>query len=179
MTTPTEINDVLQGGPPPVITVNEPINAPRRGPGRPPGSKNRSSNDGPPPRGPQARVIPDLPRKAGKKDYRAGIEGSVILIGDLIERIVNPVDGQIIKAHAKDIATGWNNLAAENASVAKVLDALTGGSAWGAALMPTMSMALAIAANHNALPNLGGMFAPPASQTVPSENATASGNPTG
>lgn len=165
----------------PTITVNESVNPPRRGPGRPPGAQNRKATDGPKPQGPAPRsILPEgMPKTRGKKNYATGIEGTLLIIGKLVSDIVNPADGAIISEHAKPIAEGWNTLAQENASVAKVLDSLTEGSAWGAALMPTMSLAIAIAANHGALGKFGSMFGNTAAQPVRSEDATASGNPPG
>lgn len=175
-------HDVAMGNiPQPTITVNEPVNAPRRGPGRPPGTKNRTSSSSPRPEAPEARkILPDnMPRTRGKKNYATGIEGSLLIIGKLVADIVNPVDGQLITEHAKPIAEGWNTLAQENASVAKVLDSLTSGGAWGAAIMPTASLAIALAANHGALGAFGSMFAKPPSGGLPSEDASTVGNPTG
>lgn len=178
MSEPTA-HDVAMGNvPQPTITVNEPVNPPRRGPGRPPGAKNRTSSSGPRPEAPEARrILPDnMPRAKGKKNYATGIEGSLLIIGKLVGDIVNPVDGQIISEHAKPIAEGWQTLAWENPAVAKVLDSLTSGGAWGAALMPTASLAIAVAANHGALTRFGSIFAGPPTGGVSSENATTDGN---
>lgn len=165
-----------------VVHIPEP---PRRR-GRPAGSKNRvreseatTQADAPGPR-PATRA----PSARGKKDYRAQLEGSLLLIGDTVEQLVNPVDGQIIKAYAKNVAEGWNRLAQDNASVAKVLDSMLTGSAWSAAVMPTLGMAMAIAANHGALNGIGArigsmMGGSTQGEAVASEDATASGNSPG
>lgn len=159
---------------------------PPRRRGRPAGSRNKpkeSESFTPAQDGPSPRPATRAPSAKGKKDYRPQLNGMLLLIGDTVEQLVNPVDGQIIKAYAGNVAEGWNRLAQDNANVAKILDSMLTGSAWSAALMPTLGMAMAIAANHGALNGLGarigGMMGSNTSDGgVASEDATASGDPT-
>lgn len=176
METPGMIRDPETA--PEVMHVNASAEPPRRGRGRPPGSTNRPK-DGATPKAPQTRTLPDMPRARGKKNYATGIEGALLIVGKLVGDIVNPTDGALISAHAKDIAEGWNTLANENAAVGKFFDSFNGTSAWGAALMPTMSLAIAVAANHGQLGKLGSLFGSAPSGGIPSEDATASSHSPG
>lgn len=62
-------------------------------------------------------------------------------------------DGQVIIANAEQVAEATATLADENAQVAKALDAMTTGGAWGAFLIALCSMILPILAHHNLVPS--------------------------
>lgn len=54
----------------------------------------------------------------------------------------------IIATGAPEMARAWAKLASENASVRRILNQLLEGSAWGAVVISTLSVAVPIAAHH-------------------------------
>lgn len=61
-------------------------------------------------------------------------------------------DGMVIATRAEDVAEATATLADEVPAVAKALDAMSTGGAYGAFLMALMSMLLPILAHHKVLP---------------------------
>lgn len=82
-----------------------------------------------------------------------------------------------IAGHAESLASSWVDLAQNNPNVAKVLDSLVTGGAWGGVIMTHAFVALPVAAHHNLIPGpvgerVGMMFG-----LAPSEPSTNGANP--
>jgi hypothetical protein len=72
------------------------------------------------------------------------------------------IDGQIILANAEAVAEATATLADENAQVAKAIDGLSTGGAWGAFIIALCGMIIPMLVHHNLVPAfLGTMFVPP------------------
>jgi hypothetical protein len=60
--------------------------------------------------------------------------------------------GQVVVLNAERLARAWSDLAAQNATVRKALEALLMGSAWGTAIGSTAMVAVPILARYGVLP---------------------------
>ncbi|WP_433478139.1 hypothetical protein ACQPZP_14560 [Spirillospora sp. CA-142024] len=86
-----------------------------------------------------------------KKDYTADLTGLVQTLWGATAAFA-PADAGAIQVHGPGLVKAWNDLAAENAQVAKGIEWLTTGSAYGAVVMTTAPLVLQLLANHGVLP---------------------------
>lgn len=99
----------------------------------------------------QPRVT--APKKAaGKKDYTADLKGLVQTLWGATAAFA-PADAGAILIHGEPMVKAWNDLAAENAQVAKGIEWLTTGSAYGAVVMTTAPLVMQLLVNHGAVPH--------------------------
>ncbi len=73
--------------------------------------------------------------------------------------VTAPADAAAVKTHAPGMVKAWNALAQENQAVARGIEWLTTGSAYGAVVMATVPLVLQVLANHGRLDHrqLGGL----------------------
>lgn len=112
---------------------------PKKAPGgRPP--KNKAE---------QPRVTaPTKSTAPGKtKDYTQELTG-VVQLGWGVLASLSPADAGALKISGPGMVTAWNNLAMENATVARGIEWLTTGSAYGAVVMATAPLIMQVLANH-------------------------------
>lgn len=91
------------------------------------------------------------PKGAAAKDYTADLTGLVQTLWGATAAFA-PADAGAIQVHGPGLVKAWNDLAAENASVARGIEWLTTGSAYGAVVMTTAPLVLQLLANHGVLP---------------------------
>lgn len=119
--------------------------------------------DGTPRKGPQGRRPKDddgsgAPRvKAPSPKQAAGPKASVDFTKELtgltqlawgVLATISPADAGAVRLVGPGMVTAWNGLAQENAQVARGIEWLTSGSAYGAVVMATAPLVLQILANH-------------------------------
>jgi hypothetical protein len=126
---------------------------PKRDPDAPYGR----TRDGRPKKGPGGRPAKDKPRverpKAAiaKRDYTEELTGVVQLAWGVLAPMA-PADAAAVKMSGPGMVQAWNALAQENAQVARGIEWLTSGSAYGAVVMATAPLVLQVLANHNRIP---------------------------
>ena len=117
------------------------------------------TKDGKPKRGPggrPARARAEQPRVASptaagvKKDFTRPLTEVVQLAWGVLAG-TSPTDAAAVKLAGPGLVSAWNNLAQENAGVARGIEWLTSGSAYGAVVMATAPLLMQIAANHGRL----------------------------
>lgn len=93
------------------------------------------------------------PKKAAgaKRDYTADLTGLVQTLWGATAAFA-PADAGAIQVHGPGMVKAWNDLAQENSQVARGIEWLTTGSAYGAVVMTTAPLILQILANHQVLP---------------------------
>lgn len=139
----------------------------------PPGSLHTASDEGsrdkPPRRAASRRAAgsasssasiaePDR-RPASIRKIEDGLTNTFVLAG-LGLSMIDAFDGQVIALNAKRLSRAWADLAQQSPQVRKALEALLGGSAWGAALGQTAMVAVPILVRHGYAPiNLAAMAA--------------------
>lgn len=118
------------------------------------------TKDGKPKRGPggrPAKAKADQPRVAAKaaggtpKDFTQPLTEVVQLAWGVLAT-TSPADAAAVKTAGPGLVSAWNNLAQENATVARGIEWLTTGSAYGAVVMATAPLVLQVMANHGRLP---------------------------
>lgn len=114
--------------------------------------------DGTPKKGPGGRPPKDKPRVAGpkaaqvKKDFTQPLHELVQLAwGTLVP--FSPADAGAVKLAGPALVSAWNTLAQENATVARGIEWLTSGSAYGAVVMATAPLVFQVLVNHGKLPH--------------------------
>jgi hypothetical protein len=113
---------------------------PKKAAGRP--RKDRAS---------QPRV--QAPKQAqAKKDYTEDLTGLVQTLW-MATAAFAPADAGAIQVHGSNVVKAWNDLAQENASVAKGIEFLTTGSMYGAVVATTAPLVMQLLVNHNVLPH--------------------------
>lgn len=140
----------------PEPTDPEPPAPPRRDPEAPYGR----TKDGKPKKGPGGRPPKDKteqprmqkPRSAPRKDYRQPL-ADVVRLGWGALAVASPADAAALSLHGPRMVEAWNDLAQENAAVARGIEWLTTGSAYGAVVMATVPMVLQVMVNHRYLPH--------------------------
>ncbi|WP_301177228.1 hypothetical protein [Actinomadura geliboluensis] len=114
---------------------------PKKGPG------------GRPPK-PKAQTKAERPRvQANRSRDFTGPLNDVLRLGWGVLAISAPADAGALKVHGPGMVEAWNALAQENATVARGIEWLTTGSAYGAVVMATVPMVLQVLANHGRLPH--------------------------
>jgi hypothetical protein len=109
--------------------------------------------DGRPKKGPGGRRPKEKPRvtepKAGvvKKDYTEELTGITQLAWGILAT-TSPADAGAVRLHGQGMVAAFNGLAQENAQVARGIEWLTSGSAYGAVVMATAPLIFQIMANH-------------------------------
>ena len=93
------------------------------------------------------------PKKAAgaKRDYTKDLTGLVQTLWGATAAFA-PADAGAIQVHGPGLVKAWNDLAQENSQVARGIEWLTTGSAYGAAVMATAPLVLQLLANHGVLP---------------------------
>lgn len=110
---------------------------PKKGPGgRPPKAKTASKAE--------------RPRTITRKDFREPLT-DLTRLGWGVLAVSSPADAAALQLHGPGMVEAWNALAQENATVARGIEWLTTGSAYGAVVMATVPMALQVLANHRRL----------------------------
>jgi hypothetical protein len=110
---------------------------PKKGPGgRPPKKKAE-----------QPRVAAPTAAQGVKKDFTEPLTGLVQLAWGVLAT-TSPADAGAVKVAGPGMVTAWNNLAQENAQIARGIEWLTSGSAYGAVVMATAPLVFQIMANH-------------------------------
>jgi hypothetical protein len=100
---------------------------------------------------PRARTRTAAPPRSAKPDHTASVLNLLEMVGAVVG-FASPIDAVIIDERAPAVARAWGDLAAKNASVARVLERLGQPSVWSEAVMQTAMMVGTIAAAHNMLP---------------------------
>lgn len=112
---------------------------PKKGPG------------GRPPKKATAERKAEKPRvQAARKDFREPLTDLTRLAWGVLA-ISAPADAGALQLHGPGMVEAWNALAQENAQVARGIEWLTTGSAYGAVVMATVPMVLQVLANHGRL----------------------------
>lgn len=113
--------------------------------------------DGSPKKGPGGRppkkdqqVKAEKPRVQTRKDFTGPLD-DLARLGWGVLAVSSPADAAALKVHAPGMVQAWNALAQENAAVARGIEWLTTGSAYGAVVMATVPMVLQVLANHGRL----------------------------
>lgn len=120
---------------------------------------------------------PKMPKVGpGKANLERRFAASLATIG-LGVRMLCPVCGDTFIAGTEEMARGWSGVAAENESVRQVMEALSGGGAWGMAVMSTLTVLIPMAGHHGLVPGrvasaLGGH------DHLPGDGAEANGSGT-
>lgn len=93
------------------------------------------------------------PKKAAgpKRDYTADLTGLVQTLWGATAAFA-PADAGAIQLHGPGMVKAWNDLAQESSQVARGIEWLTTGSAYGAVVMTTAPLVLQLLANHGAVP---------------------------
>lgn len=113
---------------------------PKKAAGRP--RKDRAS---------QPRV--QAPKQAEvKKDYSDDLTGLVQTLWAATAAFA-PADAAAIQMHGPNVVKAWNDLAQENAQVAKGIEWLTTGSMYGAVVATTAPLVMQLLVNHNVVPH--------------------------
>lgn len=99
----------------------------------------------------QPRVQTPKKPAAAKKDYTSDLKGLVQTLWGATAAFA-PADAGAIQLHGPGLVKAWNDLAQENTNVARAIDWLTTGSAYGAVVMTTAPLIMQILANHQVLP---------------------------
>lgn len=86
-----------------------------------------------------------------KKDYTQDLTGLVQTLWGATAAFA-PADAGAIQMHGPGMVKAWNDLAQENAQVAKGIEWLTTGSAYGAVVMTTAPLVMQLLVNHGVLP---------------------------
>jgi hypothetical protein len=115
------------------------------------------TKDGTPKRGPGGRPAKakkaDAPRVTSPtaagvaKDFTEPLTGLVQLAWGVLAT-TNPADAGAVKLAGPGLVNAWNALAQENATVARGIEWLTSGSAYGAVVMATAPLVMQVMANH-------------------------------
>jgi hypothetical protein len=119
--------------------------APKARTARKPRSTGRSA------RAPRARTRTPSPSRTAKPDHTASVLNLLEMIGTVVA-FTSPLDAVIIEHQAPAVARAWGDLAARNASVARVLDRLGQPSVWSEAVMSTAMLVGALGSAHKLLP---------------------------
>jgi hypothetical protein len=115
------------------------------------------TKDGKPKRGPGGRPSRDKPRvekpKAAqsKRDFTEPLTG-VVQLGWTVLAPTAPADAAALKLAGPGMVAAWNQLAQENATVARGIEWLTSGGSYGAVVVATVPFVLQLMANHGRLP---------------------------
>jgi hypothetical protein len=88
---------------------------------------------------------------ATKKDYTQDLTGLVQTLWGATAAFA-PADAGAIQLHGPGMVKAWNDLAQENTNVARAIDWLTTGSAYGAVVMTTAPLVMQILTNHKVIP---------------------------
>lgn len=113
---------------------------PKRAPGRP--RKDKAA-------APRVQKPPQAAKPS--KDYTRDLTGLVQTLWGATAAFA-PADAGAIAVHGPGMVKAWNDLAKENAQVARGIEWLTTGSAYGAVVMTTAPLVMQILANHQVLP---------------------------
>jgi len=116
--------------------------------------------DGTPKKGPGGRppkakqqVKAEKPRmQSARRDFTGPLTEVTQLAWGVLA-VSSPADAAALKFHGPGMVEAWNALAQENATVARGIEWLTTGSAYGAVVMATVPMILQVMSNHGRLPH--------------------------
>jgi hypothetical protein len=86
-----------------------------------------------------------------KRDYTRDLTGLMQTLWGATVAFA-PADAGAIQVHGEPMVKAWNDLAQENAQVARGIEWLTTGTAYGAVVMTTAPLVLQLLANHGVLP---------------------------
>jgi hypothetical protein len=109
--------------------------------------------DGTPKKAPGGRPAKEKPHvtapKAAqlKKDFTEELTGLTQLAWGVLAT-TSPADAGAVKLAGPGMVAAWNGLAQENAQIAKGIEWLTSGSAYGAVVMATAPLIFQVMANH-------------------------------
>jgi len=102
------------------------------------------------------------PKGSGRKTDLEKDLGQLFMTLALLGSMVNQYDGMVIANNAPQMAAAWAALARQNPQVEKVLRSLMSGGAFGAVVITTLPVIIAISANHGLLPEqVGAMVGAP------------------
>lgn len=111
---------------------------------KPIGNRRKQTSDGVPKQGTRGRPNKHNQRKE-KLQSLLGTVGSAVCMFELH-------DGSVIIAHAEAVAEATATLADENVHVAKAIDSMSVGGAWGGFMLALASMIIPILVHHNLVP---------------------------
>lgn len=141
---------VIEDYPPPMLADTAPL--PEVEPEAPkPRTRKPRSGSARTARAPRARTRTAAPPRTAKPDHAASVLNMLEMVGTVVG-FASPIDSVIIEHQAPAVARAWGDLAARNASVARVLDRLGQPSVWSEAVMSTAMLVGALASAHNMLP---------------------------
>lgn len=109
------------------------------------------------------------PKKIGRTptgELKTKLAQLISTIGGLV-CMANVYDGTVIIQGAPALSEAYCDLAKDNPKLAKALEGLTRGGAYGAVIAATLAVAIPIAANHKLIPDsVASVFAPDMAATV-------------
>lgn len=111
---------------------------PKKGPG------------GRPPKAKQPQGKAEKPRTITRKDFREPLTDMTRLAWGVLA-VSSPADAAALQLHGPGMVEAWNALAQEQPTIARGIEWLTTGSAYGAVVMATVPMVLQVLANHRRL----------------------------
>lgn len=117
----------------------------------------------PPKRGPAKDKAPSQPKPKGRPNTHDRRKEKLLTLLSTVGSAVlffEQTDGTIILTNAENLAEATATLADEVPAVAKAIDAMSTGGAWGGFLLAIAAMIIPILSHHKILPEIANAFIP-------------------